>query len=377
MMNSTINAIGSNQSLTATDSIDVKLNLGFGTGFSLDVDLKLPAHGVTALFGPSGCGKTTTLRCIAGLEKAPHALIKVGNQVWQDTENKHFLPTYKRPIGYVFQEASLFPHMTVERNLKFGMKRAGLAKASVSWEQTLKLLDIAHLLSRMPAKLSGGERQRVGMARALLTSPRLLLMDEPLAALDRKRKQEILPYLERLHHELEIPVIYVSHSPEEVARLADHIVLMQQGKVLASGSIQNTLSRLDLPADLLDDAGVVIEAHVEKHLPQYHLSVLRFSGGDVLVQETKAAVGAGVRMRVKASDVSIALQPTTGSSINNSFEVCIVAIAKADSPAHVLVKLNANGCPLIARITSMSTERLGLVVGKKVWAEVKSVAVLS
>ena len=363
--------------LEAGEGIAVRIDLKFHTGFALNVDLQLPGHGVTALFGPSGCGKTTCLRSIAGLEKAPNATIKVNGEVWQDSASKQFLPTHKRPIGYVFQEASLFPHMTVAKNLKFGMRRAGSAATAVSWEQTLKLLDIGHLLERMPAKLSGGERQRVGMARALLTSPRILLMDEPLAALDRKRKQEILPYLERLHAELDIPVIYVSHSPEEVARLADHLVLMQQGQVVASGGIQDTLARLDLPQDLLDDAGVVIDAVVHEHLSHYHLSALNFAGGTVLVQETTSPVGSPIRFRVRASDVSVALAPTTGNSINNSFAASIEAIAPTDSPAHVLVKLNVSGVALLSRITALSVDRLQLHVGKQVWAEVKSVAVLS
>ena len=190
-------------------------------GFTLDVDLDLPARGITALFGHSGSGKTTLLRCIAGLERAPQGQLEVLGETWQDS--RQWLPTHQRSLGYVFQEASLFPHLTVLGNLRYGLKRSSDAQR-VSLDQAIELLGINHLLERKPDRLSGGERQRVGMARALALSPRLLLMDEPLAALDLKRKQEILPYLERLHAELEIPVLYVSHSPDEVARLADHIV---------------------------------------------------------------------------------------------------------------------------------------------------------
>jgi len=196
-------------------------------GFSLDVDLALPTRGVTALFGHSGSGKTTLLRCIAGLERAPQGRLIVNGEVWQDEQR--WVPTYKRPIGYVFQEPSLFSHLSVISNLRYGLKRMS-DEQRVSLDQAIDLLGIGHLVDRKPDRLSGGERQRVGMARALAVSPRLLLMDEPLAALDLKRKQEILPYLERLHDELDIPVLYVSHSPDEVARLADYLVAMEDGR---------------------------------------------------------------------------------------------------------------------------------------------------
>ena len=203
------------------------------SGFSLDVDLDLPGRGVTALFGHSGSGKTTLLRAIAGLEHAPGGTLSVNGDVWQDAAT--FRPTHRRPLGYVFQEASLFPHLDVRANLEFGQKRVPQAQRRVSLDQAVALLNIGHLLGRKPARLSGGERQRVGIARALATSPRLLLMDEPLAALDFALKQEILPYLERLHDELDIPVLYVSHAPDEVARLADHIVVMEGGRAVAAG----------------------------------------------------------------------------------------------------------------------------------------------
>ena len=211
-------------------SIDARFRLDW-SGFSLDVDLTLPGRGVTALFGHSGSGKTTLLRCIAGLERAPQGRLTVDGELWQDTN--HWLPPHKRPIGYVFQEASLFAHLSVMGNLSYGLKRISGAQR-VSLDQAIELLGIGHLLDRKPDLLSGGERQRVGIARALAVSPRLLLLDEPLAALDLKRKQEILPYLERLHYELSIPVLYVSHSPDEVARLADYLVAIEAGRVLVA-----------------------------------------------------------------------------------------------------------------------------------------------
>ncbi|MDD2873156.1 MAG: molybdenum ABC transporter ATP-binding protein, partial [Azoarcus sp.] len=227
------------QSGTSIDGIQARFRLDY-SAFALDVDLQLPGRGVTALFGHSGSGKTTCLRCVAGLERAPQGRLIVNGEHWQDTDAGIFVPTHERAIGYVFQEASLFPHLSVRRNLEFGMKRVAAATRRVAWDQAVELLGIGHLLDRMPERLSGGERQRVGMARALLTSPRLLLMDEPLAALDIRLKNEILPYLERLHDELDMPVLYVSHSPDEVARLADHVVLLDQGKVVAQGGLVET-----------------------------------------------------------------------------------------------------------------------------------------
>ncbi len=212
-------------------------------GFALQVDLHLPAGGVTAFFGHSGSGKTTLLRCIAGLERAPKGRLVVNGELWQ--EEGQWLPTHKRSIGYVFQEASLFPHLSVLGNLQYGMKRISDPQR-VNLHQVVELLGIGHLLARKPESLSGGERQRVGIARALAVSPRLLLMDEPLAALDLKRKREILPYLERLHDELDIPVLYVSHSPDEVMVLADYIVVLDEGQVLAEGLPADIFRHLDL-----------------------------------------------------------------------------------------------------------------------------------
>ena len=245
-------------------------------GFTLDASFSVPATGVTALFGPSGSGKTTLLRCIAGLERA-NGTLYVNGELWQD--DTHWMPTHQRPLGYVFQEASLFPHLSVRANLEYGYKRIPATERRVQPEQVVEWLGLSHLIDRGdPAKLSGGERQRVAIARALLTSPRLLLMDEPLSALDTRSRQEILPYLERLHRELEIPVLYVSHAMEEVARLADHLVLLEQGRVIAVGTLHETLARLDLPTAYFDDAGVVVEAVVAQQDESYHLTRIDFAG---------------------------------------------------------------------------------------------------
>lgn len=350
-------------------------------GFSLDVDLDLPARGVTALFGHSGSGKTSLLRCIAGLERAPLGRLTINGEVWQDDGAKgqrsrgHWLPTHQRPLGYVFQEASLFPHLTVMGNLRYGLQRSTGA-VRVSLDQAIELLGIGHLLERKPEQLSGGERQRVGMARALALSPRLLLMDEPLAALDVKRKQEILPYLERLHAELDIPVIYVSHSPDEVARLADHIVVMDGGRAVAAGPLKDTLARLDLPIHLGEDAGVVLDAVVAERDAQWHLACVEFPGGSLWVRDAGHALGQAVRVRILARDVSIALQRITHTSIQNCLSAVVDEIADDHHPALALVRLKVGQSPVLARLTRRSAVGLGLSPGLPVWVQIKAVALV-
>jgi len=342
-------------------------------GFTLDVNLDLPARGVTALFGHSGSGKTTLLRCIAGLERAPNGRLQVNTELWQD--DSHWLPTHRRPLGYVFQEASLFSHLSVMGNLQYGLRRVSGA-VRVSLDQAIELLGIGHLLARKPDQLSGGERQRVGIARALALSPRLLLMDEPLAALDLKRKQEILPYLERLHAELEIPVLYVSHSPDEVARLADHIVVMEAGRAVAAGPLTDTLARLDLPIQLGEDVGVVLDAVVAERDAQWHLTRVEFAGGSLWVRDGGHAVGEAVRVRILARDVSIALEPVKGISIQNCLSSTVDQMAQDHHPALSLVRVKVGASPVLARLTQRSAAQLGLVPGMPVWVQIKAVALL-
>ncbi|OCW20757.1 molybdenum ABC transporter ATP-binding protein [Pseudomonas sp. S3E12] len=358
--------------------INVRLNLKY-TGFALDVDLHVPGRGVTALYGHSGSGKTTCLRCIAGLERAEDGFIQINDEVWQDSRNGLFVPPHKRALGYVFQEPSLFPHLSVRANLEFGLKRIPRPQRRVDMAQATELLGIGHLLERNPQHLSGGERQRIGIARALLTSPRLLLMDEPLAALDSKRKSEILPYLERLHDELDIPVLYVSHAQDEVARLADHIVLLSDGKALASGPIGDTLARLDLPLALGDDAGVVINGSVSAYDDHYRLLTLQLpdSAQHLRVAHAPLALGKALRVKVQARDVSLSLQAGEHSSILNRLPVTVTQEIAADNSAHVLVRLDADGTPLLARITRFSRDQLQLHPGQALWAQIKAVAVLA
>ena len=345
-------------------------------GFTLDVDLQLPGRGVTALFGYSGSGKTTLLRCVAGLERGVGQL-RVNGELWQDSASNVFLPTHQRALGYVFQEASLFAHLSVRRNLEYGMKRIAASERRVQLEQAVALLGIEHLLERRPDKLSGGERQRVGIARALLTSPKLLLMDEPLAALDHKRKSEILPYLERLHDELDIPILYVSHAADEVARLADHLVLLEEGKVLASGPVGELLARLDLPLAHSEDAGVVLQGEVSAYDADYQLLSLNVGSSQLRVAHGPLTVGSTMRIKVQARDVSLTLEQPQRSSILNLLPVTVTGETPAEQGAHVLVRLDMQGTPMLARITRYSRDQLGLQVGQPLWAQVKSVAVLA
>jgi len=354
------------------ESIEARFKLDW-PGFTLDVDLNLPGRGVTALFGHSGSGKTTLLRCIAGLEKASCGRLVFKGNTWQD--DKTWLPTHRRPIGYVFQEASLFPHLSILGNLRYGQKRSDGA-GRVGLDTAIELLGIGHLLERKPDTLSGGERQRVGIARALAVGPEILLMDEPLAALDLKRKQEILPYLERLHDELDIPIIYVSHAPDEVARLADHIVAMDGGHVVAHGPLGETLARLDLPIRLGEDVGVVLDATVGEIDTEWHLARVDFAGGSLWTRDHAVPVGKRVRVRVLARDVSLAIGDTGPSSIQNCLDGCVESMAADDHPGLLLVRVQLGESLLVARLTRRSADQLGIAPGLPVRVQVKSVALM-
>ncbi len=341
-------------------------------GFALDVDLDLPGSGVTALFGQSGCGKTTLLRCMAGLERGIGRL-DVNGETWQD--DTRFMPTHRRPLGYVFQDARLFAHLDVARNLDYGMRRtasAGMRRR----DSIIELLGLGPLLDRMPERLSGGEQQRVAIARALLTAPRLLLMDEPLASLDHARKQEFLPWLERLRDELDIPLIYVSHAPDEVARLADHIVVMDAGRAVAQGPLAETLARIDLPIKLGEDAGAVFAATVAERDAEWHLARVEFDGGELWVRDNGTPLGRQVRVRILARDVSIANSRHDDVSIMNLLPATVVAHAAEDHPSQVLVQLRVGGTLLLGRLTRRSAQRLDLAPGRAVWVQIKAVALI-
>ncbi len=345
-------------------------------GFALDATFEAPASGVTALFGPSGAGKTRLLRALAGLEPRARGTVQFADSLWQDDARRIFVPTHRRALGFVFQEPGLFAHLSVRDNLDFGMRRTPPPRRTVAWERAIALVDVGPLLARSVGALSGGERQRVAIARALLASPRLLLLDEPLAALDLPRKRELLGTLARLQRELRIPMLYVSHHVDEIAALADHLVLLRAGTVLASGPLAATLARTDLPVADDEDLGVVIDTRVASHDARFHLAQLRFAGGAIHVPSGALAAGTAVRIRIPARDVSLALSAHADSSILNRIAATVVAIHDLPNPANVLVRLDAGGVALLARITHRSREQLHLAPGSAVWAQVKSAALI-
>ena len=366
-------------------SIDIRFDIR-REDFSLRVDFSAPSRGVTALFGPSGCGKTTLLRAIAGLEKRGGGTLVVQGRVWQD--ERHFLPPHKRPLGYVFQEASLFAHLDIRRNLEYGLKRLGTKTPRVSFGQAVDFLGIGHLLTRRPYQLSGGERQRVAIGRALLSSPQVLLMDEPLAALDRFAKNEIMPCLERLYDELSIPVLYVSHDMTEIERLADFMVLMEtakdekggqrSGRGRATGSLEDLLFDPDLPLARMPDAASVLTGELVALDKAYGLATFRVGGAVFLVPDMRGEIGTRHRLRIEASNVALTrVRAPQGSSILNGPEARIVGAQPFGAyQMSVFLRLGADGggAPLLARITRKSWDGLKLEAGDKVHALVKSVA---
>ena len=350
-----------------------KLNYG---DFKLDVDLTLPCTGISVLFGHSGSGKTTLLRCIAGLEQAPQGYLEINGSVWQDSEQQIFLPTHKRPLGYVFQEANLFSHLTVLANLQYGLKRVKNNLGLIKLNQTIELLGIGHLLTRMPNNLSGGERQRVAIARALALNPEILLMDEPLASLDFKRKQEILPYLIRLHQQLDIPIIYVTHSQQEVAQLADTLVILEDGNILASGPLSETQSRLDLPLAQDREAATVWQVTIAEHESDYHLTRVTFEGGSLTITAVDAKLGTELRVQIYARDVSITLAEPHATSILNVLPAVINQLT-VGRESQAVVQLQLGQQLLLAHITRKSLLLLGLKIGMSVFVQIKGTSILN
>ena len=361
--------------MKAHNDLKIRLQL-LRNGFQLSVDLVLPGSGITVLFGASGSGKTTLLRCVAGLERPQQAMVKVGADVWQDDASNVFMPTWRRDLGYVFQEASLFDHLNVQENLNFGLKRSHKAGAQQALDNSIALLGIGHLLQRHPANLSGGERQRVAIARALAKQPKLLLLDEPLASLDLARRHEILPWLEKLRDELQLPMLYVTHSADEVVRLANHLVVLERGHVKAHGLAQEVLTRTDSPVIVGDDVGVLLHGKVQALDSQWHLAKVVFEGGHMWVRDSRMTVGKAVRLRVLARDVSITLQQPQDTSIQNHLPARIDSMAVDVHPSQALVRLHCGTSVLLARVTQRAVAALALSVGASVWVQVKSVAVV-
>lgn len=356
----------------ATITADFHLKLA---SFELTAQLELPATGISVIAGASGSGKTLLMRCMAGLEQAQMAYCKVKDQLWEDSANGYCLAAYQRPLGYVFQEACLFPHLNVQQNIDYGRKRAR-SQTTTYLDAAIELLNIGHLLKRQPAKLSGGEKQRVAIARALAVNPQLLLMDEPLAALDQAHKYEILPYLRRLQRELQLPILYITHSPQEMTQLADYLVLMEQGKVLASGELQTVLTRLDLPLAQSQRASSVLTAEVLAYDSEFQLLQLSFSGGRLSVPHSALSKGCQLRLRIYARDVSVSLQPSILLEPCQHLPAQVLDLVD-HSTGYTTLSLSVGNEQLLAQLTRKAATLLGLKRGQTVYIEIKNAAILS
>jgi molybdate transport system ATP-binding protein len=357
---------------TATNGLNIDIQATQGN-FVLEAKFDLPAKGVSIIFGASGSGKTTLLRAIAGLDASTGTIQFNGDHWLHNTVSK---PTAQRPLAYVFQEASLFPHMTVAQNLAFAEKYA-IKKELSSRDQLIQLFDIEHTLTRMPNKLSGGERQRVAIVRALLRQPKLLLMDEPLASLDDARKRDILPYLERLKNDFNLPIIYVTHSLQEAARLGDTIVALDQGKVIAQGNMTDILSDPLFPEDIGREAGSIVEGGISSIDSQWQLANVHLSAGNKLkIPAQNLRAGQIVRLWIQARDISLSHTETPDSSIINSLPCVIKDIRNDRNPALLIVQLQSGDNTLTTRITRISASQLGLKIDQPIYAHIKAAALL-
>ncbi len=344
--------------------------------FNLSVDVNFPGSGISVLFGPSGSGKTTLLRCIAGLQKPNEGFLKINGKIWQNSQQQIFLPTHKRSLGYVFQEANLFPHLTVADNLQFGIRRLYKSPTTIDLQHIMDVLGITHILQRYPERLSGGERQRVAIARALALNPEVLLMDEPLASLDFKRKQEIIPFIRQLQQELHIPVLYVTHSLQEVAQLADHVLILADGGVQISGSLSETQNQLDGTLAQDKEAASVWQAEIIAHDPIFQLTCVSFPGGQLDLPLIAAEIGTRIRLQIYARDVSIALEAPRASSILNILPASITGIS-SNPAAQTAVRLQVGTQTLLAHITRKSATLLGLKLNLTVYVQIKSTSILN
>lgn len=341
--------------------------------FSIKAEFDIPSRGVLGIFGHSGSGKTTLLRCIAGLEKNTRGHITVNGENWLDNHNN--FSSQKRNIGYIFQDSRLFPHLTVKDNLEYGAKRCRTSSDNtIDKRHLLELLHISHLLQRKPHQLSGGETQRVAIGRALLMNPQLMLMDEPLASLDEKRKQEILPFLDRLHEELNIPMLYVSHNLEEVSRFCDHMVVMNQGQVEFKGTVHDALVSPQSPLSRAENAAAILEGTIIKQEKDIHLSTVQTTHGNRLLIQGLATVGKHVRMRIQARDISLTRTVATDTSILNIIPGIISNIIE-EKQAHLLLQIDSDGDILLTRITRKSYRDLKLQPGQNIYMQIKAVSI--
>jgi molybdate transport system ATP-binding protein len=353
-------------------SLDFRLRHDFPT-VRMDMAFEVPSPGITVLFGPSGSGKSTIISAAAGLLRPDACRIVVDGKVLADTDTGVWLPPERRGVGLVFQDAKLFPHMSVMTNLRFGMRRA--PPGPVQFDEVVELLGIGTLLARKPNTLSGGERQRVAIGRALLAQPNLLLMDEPLASLDAPRKAEILPFLTRLKTALRLPVLYVTHAPDEVSRLADHLVLIEAGRVAACGPLWEIAARADLPFGQRDDAGAVLACAVAGHDSARGLTRLIAAGGTLWVPLMEAPEGAALRVRIPAREVILAAKAPEAISVQNVVRGRVLRIAEEPARRSVLVEVALAGGTLLSRVTPDAIMRLGLSPGSAVLALIKSTSI--
>jgi molybdate transport system ATP-binding protein len=343
-------------------------------GFTLDATFEAPTPGVVALFGRSGCGKTTTIEIISGLLDADEARVELDGRVLQDTRTGVRVPPERRRIGYVFQDGRLFPHLSVVRNLRYGLKRARGGSQTIGFDQIVTLLGLEALLQKRPYELSGGERQRVSLGRALLSQPAMLLLDEPLAALDAARRDEVLPYLERLRDNLSIPMVYVSHQFDEVLQLATHVVLLDAGRVVAQGAL-NEVSLVPALRDIVgpDSVGAVLDGMVTRVDASGGLAELRVGSGMLTVSVRGVGVGEQARVQLLARDIILATEAPRGLSVRNELQGVVVAMAEDDDEV-VLVTVDVGGANVLSRVTRGAVSSLGLRIGLPVWVLVKAVS---
>lgn len=358
-----------------TKNLQAKFKMNYPE-FNLDVDLNLPARGVTVVFGPSGSGKTTLLRCLCGLERAPSGFLKLADQVWQDESKGIFVPIHQRKIGLVFQDSRLFPHLSIQENLLYGYQRT--AERNLHLSEVAQVLGLESFLNRYPEKLSGGERQRVAIGRALLTSPKFLLMDEPLASLDNQRKAEIIPFIKRIEEEFKTPIIYVTHSVNEVLQLVNTMVVLKSGKVANWGPVEEVFSDFSLKEVMGEEQlGAVLETSVAGHDEEFGLTRLDFMGQVLNVPRQKISAGQNLRVHIHSKDVSLATDPPSGAtSVLNILKAKVKKIGPVDRNNYsVDIELDA-GRPLLATITRKSLSNLNLTPGQPVYAHIKAIKMI-
>ena len=339
-------------------------------GFRLECSFEFPNSGITVLFGASGSGKTTVLRCIAGLERA-RGFVKVDGVYWQNDEQKLFLPTWERPLGYVFQEASLFPHLTAKQNIEFAVKRSKSTDARSRMEEAIDLLGIRGLLGRKPAQLSGGERQRVAIARAVATEPKIMLFDEPLAALDFKRKSEIMPWLEKLKTNLKIPMLYVTHSAEEVLHLADNLIVMEDGRIKTSGALTDVLANIDLPIKIGEDTGVLLKGKIVSKDKEWSLMTVDCGNIALHIGDNGQPIGSPASLRILAREVVFAKEKPSGLSVQNAFEGVVEEISVQKDSSGALIRANCSGQIIVGKLTRKALSELDIKEGSQICSSSK------